>query len=254
MALITLIGRGHSGTRIISETLSASGVYMGEPQNSSSDLIPAEDFYEACRIVARHVVHLGEARWDFSGLLAAPVDPAFRRLVESYLASVLESDASHRGWKLPETVLAYPWIVRLFPEARYVHWARDPRDCILDRHMTDELADFGVPTERTDDVYRTRALSWLYQREIVAATPPPRHAILVRFEDFVLCQEAALERLEAFVGFPLVAIPVRPEAVGRWRRTPEAVAGVADLLADELVALGYEPMGAGAGRGEAPGG
>ena len=31
--LITIIGRGHSGTRSISHPLSASGVYMGEPLN-----------------------------------------------------------------------------------------------------------------------------------------------------------------------------------------------------------------------------
>ena len=43
MFLTTVIGRGHSGTRSISHTLSASGVYMGEPLNGSGDLIPAEE-------------------------------------------------------------------------------------------------------------------------------------------------------------------------------------------------------------------
>ena len=52
---ITVIGRGHSGTRAMSHTLSASGVYMGAQINKSGDLVPAEDMYEACRIMARHV-------------------------------------------------------------------------------------------------------------------------------------------------------------------------------------------------------
>ena len=66
MGLVTIIGRGHSGTRAISHTLTASGVYMGEPLNVSGDLLPPDAMYEACRVMARHVVHLGGMRWDFS--------------------------------------------------------------------------------------------------------------------------------------------------------------------------------------------
>jgi hypothetical protein len=64
--MITIIGRGHSGTRAISHTLSASGVFMGADLNKSGDLIPAQDLYEACRIMVRHVKHLGGLNWDFS--------------------------------------------------------------------------------------------------------------------------------------------------------------------------------------------
>ena len=40
---ITIIGRGHSGTRAISHTLSASGVFMGAPLNKSGDPHPHTD-------------------------------------------------------------------------------------------------------------------------------------------------------------------------------------------------------------------
>jgi len=43
--VITVIGRGHSGTRAMSHTLSESGVFMGAKLNKSGDLIPAEDLY-----------------------------------------------------------------------------------------------------------------------------------------------------------------------------------------------------------------
>ncbi len=39
---VTVIGRGHSGTRAMSHTLSASGVFMGSPLNESGDLLPPE--------------------------------------------------------------------------------------------------------------------------------------------------------------------------------------------------------------------
>ena len=82
MSLIIVIGRGHSGTRAISQTLSQSGVYMGEDINASGDLVPAADLYEACCVMARHVRYLGDMKWDFAPLHTMPIDPEFERLVE----------------------------------------------------------------------------------------------------------------------------------------------------------------------------
>ncbi|MDH7600570.1 MAG: sulfotransferase [Armatimonadota bacterium] len=235
--LITIIGRGHGGTRAISKTLVESGVYMGEPLNASYDLIPAEDMYEACRVMAKYVHYKGGLEWDFSRVLSGSIDPEFKRLVESYLSKVLASDAPNKGWKLPETTLVYPWIARMFPEAYYIHWVRDPRDSILGRHLTDDLADFGIPCDRSNDERLRRAISWKYQREIVKSTPAPKHWTLVRFEDFVLRQEETLARLEKFLGIRLARIPVNPEAVGRWRND-EGVHDF-DFLHDDMRELGY---------------
>ena len=216
--MITIIGRGHSGTRAMSHTLSASGVYMGAEVNGSGDLVPPEDLYEACRVMAPHVVHLGRHRWDFSRLHTIPIDPAFTRLVKSYLASVLNSDAPHKGWKLPETTLVFPWIVRLFPDIDYIYWIRDPRDCILGSHLTDDLSQFGIPCEKVDDVRLQRAISWEYQVELIKATPKPPRWQTVRFEDFVLRQDQTLVQLEAYLGFPLKKIPVDPTRIGQWKK------------------------------------
>ena len=222
----------------MSHTLYASGVYMGARLNPSGDLVPAEDLYEACRVMGSHIVHKGGLEWDFSRLHTAPIEPAFTRLVESYLASVLSSRAEHKGWKLPETTLVYPWIVRMFPEARYIHWVRDPRDSIIGSHLTDDLSDFGVPCDKTDDVRLMRAMSWKYQREIVKATPPPTHAIHVRFEDFVLKQNATLRRLEEFLGIPLAKIIVNRDPIGRWQ-TDEG-RHYFDFLEEDMGELGYK--------------
>jgi hypothetical protein len=219
--MIVVIGRGHSGTRVISNTLAESGVFMGSPLNKSWDLVPADEMYEACRIAARHVVHLGGVRWDFSGLLAAPIDPEFRRLVESYLASVLTSDAERVGWKLPETILVLPWIQRMFPDAMYIYWMRDPRDSITGHHMTDDLDRFGVPHDPVDDPRLGRAISWQYQYEMARSCPKPKHWIDMRFEEFVLNQETELGRLEQFLGFAPARIPVTTDPIGRWRTDTE---------------------------------
>ena len=49
------------------------------------------------------------------------------------------------------------------------------------------------------------------------ATPRPKNWIEVRFEDFVLNQEATLARLEEYLGIPLARIITRPDTVGRWK-------------------------------------
>lgn len=235
--MVTVIGRGHGGTRAMSHTLSETGFYMGAEINGSGDLVPAEDMYEACRVMSRYITHLGGLRWDFSKLHTMPIDPEFTRLVESYLCSVIDSDAENKGWKLPETTLVYPWIVRMFPDIYYIDWTRDPRDSIMGGHLTDNLADFGIAYEPTDDLRLRRAISWKYQREIVKATPRPKHRIEVRFEDFVLNQDESLKTIEKFLGLKLAKIEVNTEAVGRWK-TDDGQHDF-DFLQEDMRQLGY---------------
>jgi hypothetical protein len=218
--LITIIGRGHSGTRAISHTLSASGVFMGEPLNESGDLLPPEAMYEACRVLSRKVRWTGGLNWDFSELMSGPIPREFTDLVFDYLKTVHTSKALCRGWKIPETTLAYPWMVRMFPDIKYIFWVRNPRDCIIGKHVTDDLNVFGIEYPPTEDDRLRRAISWKYQYDLVRATPQPRNWIEVRFEDFVLQQDETLGRLSKFIGYALAKIPVRPESVARWQSDP----------------------------------
>jgi hypothetical protein len=217
MTLVTIIGRGHSGTRAISNTLAASGVYMGEPLNNSWDLVPPQGMYDACCVFAKYVDWRGGLEWNWDRLMTMPIPQEFLDLLHRYLHSVLESKAEYKGWKIPETTLCYPWISRLFPDAKYIFWIRNPRDCIIGGHVTDNLRRFDVPCPDSVCERERRAISWRYQYDLVKATPRPRQWIEVRFEDFVLKQEETLARLEEFLGIPLVRIPVKPEAIDRWK-------------------------------------
>ncbi len=215
--LVIVIGRGHSGTRAVAQTLLASGVYMGNRLNASNDLVPPEPMYEASRLFGGHVVYRGGQEWDFSQLRDMEIEQPFTKLLDDYLRPVHASNAAVKGWKLPETNLMYPWIVRLFPEAYFVHWVRDPRDAVIGEHITDDLSQWNVPCDKTQNVRLQRAISWKYQADIVEATPRPENFITVRFEDFVLDQQQTLGRLEAFLEMPLVRTTVNAEAVGRYK-------------------------------------
>lgn len=238
MTLITIIGRGHSGTRAISQTLSDSGVYMGEPLNESWDLIPPEDMYEACRIIGKRIKWKGGLEWDWSDVLTGEIDPEFIRLFHSFLHTVLENKSGLRGWKIPETTLAYPWISRLYPEIKYIFWIRNPRDCILGSHVTDDLHDFSLEYPATEDIRMQRAISWKYQYDLVKVVPKPKHWIEIRLEDFVLKQDETLARLEEFIGIPMVKIPVKRDPVGRYL-TDEGV-NYHDFFEPAMREYGYE--------------
>lgn len=238
MSLITIIGRGHSGTRAISHTLYASGVYMGALLNPSGDLVPPEAMYEACRVAAQYIPWKGGLEWDFSQLNQMDIPQEFTDLINTYLQSVIENKSEHKGWKIPETTLIYPWIVRMFPDIKYIFWIRNPRDCILSGHITDDLSRFGIEYERTDDVRLRRAISWKYQYDLVKAFPKPENWLEVRFEDFVFKQEETLERLEAYLGFDLGRIIVRPDAVDRWKL--DTGVNYYDFFEPAMIEYGYE--------------
>ena len=97
MPLVTVIGRGHSGTRAISQTLFGSDVYMGKRLNSSGDLIPPAKMYEACRVLAKYVRWEGGLNWDFSALHTMDIPPEFIDLLNEYLQPVLKKKSPNRA-------------------------------------------------------------------------------------------------------------------------------------------------------------
>jgi Sulfotransferase family len=237
--LIVVLGRGNSGTRVLSQALYASRVFMGELLNASGDLVPAQPLYDACRIIGRHVRCTDGLQWDFEPLHEMAIDTEFSNLVQTYLQDVLASEAPRRGWKLPETLLVYPWIVRMFPDAKYVHMVRDPRDCLLRTHITDDLRGLGVSYPETDDKLEQRVASWAYQQAIFRETPHPEKLVSIKYEDLVLRHDATMRQLEGFLEIPLARVVVDESRVGRWRSDGRLLPYVAPLR-DEMRELGYE--------------
>jgi len=240
--LIIIIGRGHSGTRLIAQTLLESGVYMGLAVNDSYDVIPPAPLYQVAWLAARHVKYSGDLKWDFNELLETEPPEAARLWRDISLSDVIYSERPFAGWKLPETLLALPWWVKWFPDARYIHWVRDPRDVALGGHLTDDLRDFGVPGPVCDTLLDRRIASILYQHQIIRATPKPKRWQVFRFEDFIERQDEELETLREFLEFPLTMkkVEVRSESIGRWHEMPEEDKVKLEPLAGIVKMYGYD--------------
>lgn len=219
--MIIVIGRGHSGTRIIPQILTKNGVFMGgHRMEGRGDLTPAQPIYALAFLAGRQTKLIDCHNWNFSNLVNSnQYTDIFDRLIKQYLQPILNHD-NPRGWKLPENTLIYPWLVRYFPEAYFIYMIRDPRDVILGEHLTDALNRFNIPhCPNFKSIYEQRAISCKYQHDIIYSTPKPKHFIKIRFEDIVLNQTLQLERLSRFLDIPLDnQIRMNSSKVARWHK------------------------------------
>lgn len=212
---IIVIGRGHSGTRAIAQLLEASGIFMGAPLNPSHDYQGGGGMYHFARACGTYAG--GESgKWDFSGMIQGEIPVEARSNLAKFLQPLLDSGRSPVGWKLPETNLAYPWLVRLYPEARFIHWVRDPRDNILTTHGTDELGSWGLQSSSYVDPIKRRAESWCYHFDIVEQTPRPARFLRVRIEDWIADHAAVESQLSELIGLRIQGVKPKPTE-GRWR-------------------------------------
>lgn len=234
---ITVIGRGHSGTRAIAQALYASGVFMGNHLNRSCDLIPPDIMYNAVKTAGKYVEYKGNNRWDFTRLINDDIDKDFEPLLNEFLKDVL-STSSTRGWKLPETTLVYPWVIRLFPDIKYIRWVRDPRDNIANGHPTDRLKEWNIDCDEGTNIYEDRAISWIYQWELMEATPDPKHLIKIKFEDYILKHDEISEQLEDFLGIKLARLPMRKSSINKHKKNKELPE--LKFLDEYLYKLGYK--------------
>ena len=115
---------------------------------------------------------------------------------------------------------------------------RDPRDCILNNHATDDLNVFGIEYNKTQEIRENRAYSWKYQRELMKATPDPKNLLKLRFEDMVFSQDETLQKLEEYLGIKMAKIEMRADSVGRWKT--DGGRYMYDFFAEDMIECGYE--------------
>lgn len=237
---IIVVGRAHSGTRVIPEVLKASGVFMGEPQNIASDLLPVDTIYEACRIFGEYVTYKGKHQWDFSKALTTDIPPRFIQLLEEYLLSLIESESEYKGWKIPNNTLIYPWLVRLLPNATFIYWVRHPEGSCSKMTGVDRLEDWNIPCKKFllhEWNYKIRVVSWKYHYDIIAQTPTPKRFLTLKFEDYVLHQEQEKKKLENLLNIPLQIIPLNKAKAKPFEKNLKKKY---KIIASAMDALGYE--------------
>jgi hypothetical protein len=203
---VMLMGRGHSGTRVLSFACMHLGIQLG----TSAATGDADDrtFTRSIKKIAiRNLAQGAPESIQEKDLVR------FQNAVYRYYTQI-DSPAGLWGWKFPETYLIGDCIARTFPRARYIHLVRDGRDLAFKQHLTDDpkrklgknlLSHIGA----MDLPHHLQAgLSWAFQVDRFDEFRKklnPAQILDMRFED--MCREpmAAMQNVCSFLKIPMTA-------------------------------------------------
>lgn len=257
---VVVMGRGHSGTRVLAWALEALGVRLGTlPDKDTGD---AQD-----RRFTRCIKRLARRALQRDALAPPPALEVWRfaRAATGFLRWLDEhapagappvAAAPTWGWKFPETTLIGPHVDAVFPRARYIHMVRDGRDLAFKEHLTDDperalgRALLHAVGALNAPHHVQAALSWDFQvqRFDRFAQRLGARCLRLRFEDLLAAPEPTLERVAQFLDLPMnepcrayLRAHLRPGKVSQHRsESPAQVAEVEALIAPTLRAWGYE--------------
>jgi len=271
-----LVGNPRSGTKMLRELLNASpDVWMSEVEShfipkftraiaGYGDLGTRPKFDQLTESLRgtrafwqweRRGVQVGDAEWweacpshDWPGIVAGLFRCVHRREMPDAAA---RWESIVWGDKTPVYMGEIPLLSTLFPQARFVHLVRDPRDCVL---STEDA--WGNTALRTAQEWATRVRLC----RAGGARLGGGRFLELRYEDLTDDVPGQLARIFDFLGVPTPADAGRfrrvPENLGaakgadavvagnkqKWktRMTPEERRDVEELTGDLLDAYGYE--------------
>lgn len=183
---VVIMGRGHSGTRVLAWLCTYLGVQLGT--STDRETADADDLKFTRRIKKIAMPLLGITREDE---VSERDRKKLIKAVDKYYNGLGQPDGLW-GWKFPETYLIAPLVRSVFPEVRMLHLVRDGRDIAFKNHLTD---DPGRPLGKRllkkinalDDPHPVQAIkSWAWQVEqfeAYAQTLPEDQVLTVSFED-----------------------------------------------------------------------
>lgn len=250
---VVVVGRGHSGTRLLVAAIEALGVRLNlDSERRHTGDIQDRRFTKIIKTLARREV---VRRW---GDVPPRVPGAERALLAFALRRVQKtmSPGSLRwGWKFPETYLI-PWHVdAVFPDARYVEIVRDGRDLAFKHHLTDDphrkLGRAVLARARAlDEPHHVQAArSWAMQVERFRAfaSQRPDRVVTISFEQLCTDGAAVMTRVADLLELDmtdacaqLLAKAVNPAKIAQHRsEDPERIAEVERAIGDELARCGY---------------
>ncbi len=218
---------GGSGSRVIVDLLTASGLYMGGQLDSrTGDSLPMR------RYLARHfdrIIRDQSAETANAPSSAAPRE--FRRVMRAHRSGISSPDAEW-GWKNPRSMWILPFLSRQFPRSRFIHLVRDGRDMALstNRLLLDVHGDTILGVGRSGDTARDQLELWALGNTRAKADAKRLfgdRSLCIRYEDLCADPLPQLRRLLEFLERDLAAESIAkiarsiktPSSIGRGHRS-----------------------------------
>ena len=174
-----------------------------------------------------------------------------------YASKVERGSVSHVGDKNPEYSLYMERLLRIFPDALFLHMVRDPRDTVLSYQKVSFDLSSPVALAERWRCYNHKALAF--------AKKHPDHIRFLKFEELLTSPQKVLEECFTFLGLPTcpdilerthasstilsynenIRGPLDPERCEQWKKTPEGTAlpeVIHNLCREEIRTFGYEEV------------
>jgi hypothetical protein len=274
------VSAGRSGTTLLRSMLVAGGEIAIPPETQTvhvaarrfstlqhlgwadlSRLIIA--LFESHRNFHIWQVNLNEAYQSVTNMPAA--ERSLARIVDHiYLAYAHQQfpEATKWGDQSPIHTFYWPWILRVFPRARFIHMVRDGRDAIASMYERGKHLKRGMSLEEATYRWTTSIDRVLALQEHLGEG----EVLEVRYEDLVREPEGTLANICAFSGLEFknemlefwrlpstlehryheyhrnIAKPVFTDSIGKWteRLSPSEQEYVLDASSKWLRLLGYQ--------------
>jgi hypothetical protein len=254
-AAVLFIGRGGSGTRLLSQLAADARIFVSNHVDDKSG-----DSKEWMDLIYRMVVEVG-GRHDL------PTGSRYRREIRATAERILADAPPCRSWqwglKLPETMLVLPLLLDAFPRAKVIHLTRHPVPSSLRRaHLTSRLGNrvgnvalsaayefSGRDTKliTTDEAFLHNAYSWNFQvtrvlhyaRDVLSGS----QYLEVKYEDVCRRPDRVFETLQFYLGCVdrngPTSVLVDPSRSGVWDPRDARVRAIWDICGETAERLGY---------------
>ena len=199
---VVLMGRGHSGTRVLAFACMHLGIKLGASEELATGDADDRDFTDRVKKLTLSNVDVTSSRCVRRSDLRY-----FQKAVYEYYIR-LGSPSGLWGWKFPETYIIGACLAHTFPRAKYLHLVRDGRDIAFKEHLTDNpRRKIGKKIlSRTGALslprYLQAASSWAYQVDAFdqfRKTIPPDQVLDVTFERLCLNPAETIDRVCKFL-------------------------------------------------------
>jgi len=249
---VAIGGIGGSGTRLVTKILMDLGVYMGDDLNGANDnlwftllfkrpeilSLPDHEFEEIYRIFS----HAMAGARDFTAseaesvrcLAAADRDQHNAVWLKQRARSLLvdQTDSVQHdawGWKEPNTHVVLDRLIRIEPEIRYIHVARNGLDMAFGANQN-QLALWGnhFLGASAPVTPRTALKFWcaVHRRIIRIGRAMGSRFLFLNYDDLCQRPDAGLEKILKFMTIPVSEAKIcqlaqainPPESIGRFRQ------------------------------------
>jgi hypothetical protein len=251
MAPVVIMGRGHSGTRVVTWLCTHLDIQLGT--STGRETADADDLKFTRCIRKMAIPLLGVQSINEINVRSRK---KFRRAVTRYYLGLGQPEGLW-GWKFPETYLIAPLVFDLFPKVRMLHILRDGRDLAFKDHLTDDPSrSLGKKLlgniDALNDTHPIQAIkSWAWQvqqLEQFTRSHPNCEVLTISFEELCLhpletgqkiCSYLQVEMTDAARNYLETGINTSKVHQYRDEGSQEEIAAVTAAEEDTLRGLGY---------------